>query len=98
MKNIRYIYQFHFHGKGIDTEVEIKAETLRDLYFKILDFEPALQRLDNMSWNCSTVQIHKRSIFPVRKCHNHTHGFLPHDLMPKREYELFVNGKYRRKK
>lgn len=98
MKNIRYIYQFHFHGKGIDTTVEIKAETLRDLYFKILNFEPALDRLADRSWNCSIVEIHKRSMFPVRKCHNHTRGFLPHDIMSKREIDLVESGKYRRKK
>lgn len=73
--------------------VEIKAETLKDLYFKLLEAEPSLDRLSDKAWNCSYIEIRKRSIFPVRKCHNHFHGFLPHNLMTKREIELVENGK-----
>lgn len=93
MKDIRHIYRFHFHGTGINTVVEIKAQTLKDAYYKILHNEPALQRLADRAWNVSSVEIHTRRSIPVSKCHNHSRGFLPHEVMSEREYNRVLNGK-----
>lgn len=93
MKNIRYIYTFHFYGKGIDVEVKIKAQTLKDLYFKILEHEPALERLSDRAWNCTLTKEHKRRFFSPWFCRNYSRSFLPHDVMEARDYNRVLNGK-----
>lgn len=93
MKDIRHIYRFHFHGKCMNTVVEIKAQTLKDLYYKLLTYEPALEHLSNYAANCSLVRVHKRRSIPVWKCHNHFRGFLPHEVMSEKDYNRVLNGK-----
>lgn len=93
MKNIRHIYRFHFHGKGMNTVVEIKAQTLKDALHKINFYESSLQSLADRSWNVSKVEIHTRRSIPVWKCHNYSRGFLAHEVMSKRDFERVVNGK-----
>lgn len=89
MKNIRHVYQFHFNQYGIHTTVEIKGTTLREVYNKLLLMEPALVRLDDRSWNCHIVEIHKRRLFS-RVERNHTRGFLPHEILSERDYNYLL--------
>lgn len=92
MKNIRHKYTFHFTGRGINTIVEIKGETLREVYHKLLHMEPALQRLDDRAWNCSITEEHKRRSIPIWYRRSHTRNFLPCNIMSEKDYNRVLYG------
>lgn len=92
MKNIRHIYRFHFRGTGINTTVEIKAQTLKDAYYKILNNEPSLQRLADRSWKVMKEELHPRRYFSHWVCRDHFRGFLPHEIMSEKDYNRVLNG------
>ena len=73
----------------MNTTVEIKASTLKDLYYKLLGYEPVLDRLSIYSKKCVIRKEHKRrSSKPIEYLFDYKGWFTPSKIMSEHDIKI----------